>query len=73
MADAFSDDSTNGFLLLGRYERGMQGMVMRLLRQFEQLKKHHPTTPHADDELPVPRERAWPYPIPRNEPNRSQR
>jgi hypothetical protein len=62
LARRFSDDSTNGFILLDRYERGMRNAMLRLRRQYEYEKKHHPTIPYDDDEPPAPPQRAWPHP-----------
>lgn len=60
LARRFSDEpGGNGFGLMERYERGMRNSLLRLLRQFDQLKKHRPTTPYADGEPPCPPERAW--------------
>ena len=57
LARRFSDDpNRNGFLLLGRYERGMQNQLLRLLRQYEKETKDRPQTPHDAGEAPVPRE-----------------
>ena len=39
LARRFSDDPNNGFALLARYERQCQNMLMRLQRQYDQLKK----------------------------------
>jgi hypothetical protein len=47
---------------LDRYERGMRNSMLRLRRQYEYEKKHHPTIPYDDDELPAPPQRAWPHP-----------
>ena len=51
LAHRFSDDPSNGFVQLGRYERAMQNTLMRLLGKYYYLKKHHPTTPYAADEI----------------------
>ena len=60
LARRFSDDRSNGFVLMGRYETSLRNGMLRLLRQFESLKKHHATTPYPDGQEPtVPRERAW--------------
>jgi hypothetical protein len=58
LARRFSDDPTrNGFLLLDRYERGTRSSMLRLMRQFESLKKIRPTTPYpTGDDGRVPRE-----------------
>jgi hypothetical protein len=60
LARRFSDDRSNGFALLGRYESSLRNGLLRMLRQYESLKKHHPSTPYADDEdACIPREQAW--------------
>src|SRR5205814_2181580 len=68
LARRFSDEPTrNGFLLMGRYERAAQSMLLRLLKQFEHLKKRHATTPYAPDEPPVPTEGSQPAWTPEKE------
>ena len=54
LARRFSDDPSNGFVLMGRYERSMQNGLLRMIRQFHSLQKSHPTTPHAEGERLVP-------------------
>lgn len=56
LARRFSDDPHNGFALLGRYERTCQNMLLRLMRQYEQLKKRHPYGPSDPSFDRVPRE-----------------
>jgi hypothetical protein len=51
LAQRFSQDPSNGFALLGRYERSMQQMLLRLLREYYNLKKHYPYTPYHPSEL----------------------
>ena len=58
LAERFSEDATNGFALLSRYERGMHNTAMRLLAQYIKLRKTHAPSYDAD-EPPVPVERAW--------------
>ena len=60
LARRFSDDPKNGFLLMGRYERGMQNALLRMIRQFHALQKTHPTTPYADGDGYCPREGSEP-------------
>ncbi len=60
LARRFSDDSSNGFILLGRYETSLRNSMLRLLRQLEQTKKNRPHTPYARDEQPVPSEGSRP-------------
>src|SRR5688572_12120826 len=60
LARRFSDDPSNGFVLLGRYERSMQNALLRLIRQFHSLQKTHATAPHADGERPCPPEGSQP-------------
>jgi hypothetical protein len=60
LARRFSDDPSNGFVLLGRYERSMQNALLRMIRQFHSLQKTHPTAPHADGERPCPPEGSQP-------------
>jgi hypothetical protein len=51
LARRFSDDPTrNGFLLIGRYERGLHNQLHRLMARFEWLKKHRPEMPADEDE-----------------------
>jgi len=51
IARRFSDDPTkNGFLLIGRYERGLHNQLLRLMARYEWLKKHRPITPPDEDE-----------------------
>lgn len=40
----------NGFALMERYERGMRSQLLRLIHQFEQLKKDRATTPNDPNE-----------------------
>src|SRR3954465_10420497 len=40
----------------------MRNAMLRLRRQYEYEKKHHPTIPYDDDEPPAPPQRAWPHP-----------
>ena len=58
LARRFSDDRNNGFALLGRYERGTQNTLLRLLARFDALKRGRPTTPYRGDDRDarVPRE-----------------
>jgi ATP-dependent exoDNAse (exonuclease V) beta subunit len=60
LARRFSDDPTrNGFLLIGRYERGLRNQLHRLMARFEWLKKHRATMPIDEDEVrSAERERA---------------
>jgi hypothetical protein len=60
LARRFSDDSKNGFVLMGRYETSLRNAMLRLLRQFHAMKKEHNTTPHRSDESSVPRQSAAP-------------
>ncbi|MEA2736461.1 MAG: hypothetical protein QOE14_2912 [Humisphaera sp.] len=61
LARRFSDDPTrNGFLLMGRYERGLHNQLLRLLRQYDQSKKNRATHPWPVDEPPVPNEAKQP-------------
>ncbi len=55
LARRFSDDAGNGFILLARYERSCQNMLLRLQRQYDQLKKQSTRRPDDPDER-VPRE-----------------
>jgi hypothetical protein len=48
--------SDNGFLLLGRYERGLHNELHRLLARFDLMQRRRPTTPWPHDEPPVPDE-----------------
>jgi hypothetical protein len=59
LARRFSDDPTrNGFLLIGRYERGLHNQLLRLMSRFDALAKRRATTttPWPADEPPVPDE-----------------
>jgi hypothetical protein len=57
IARRFSANPTdNGFLLLGRYERGLQNQLHRLLARFDLMQRRRPTTPWPHDEPPVPDE-----------------
>ena len=58
LARRFSDDRNNGFALLGRYERGTQNTLLRLLARFDAMKKGRPTAPYGPDDRDarVPRE-----------------
>jgi len=57
LARRFSDDpSDNGFLLIGRYERGLHNQLHRLLSRFDTMQRRRPTTPSPSDEPPVPDE-----------------
>jgi len=61
IARRFSDHPTdNGFLLLGRYERGLHNQLMRLMSRYDAMQKKRPTTPWPHDEPPVPDEMARP-------------
>ncbi len=52
LARRFSDaPGNNGFALMERYERGMRNQLLRLLRQFDQLKKQRVTTPYDEEEV----------------------
>ena len=52
IARRFSQEPTsNGFLLIGRYERGLHNQLLRLMSRYEWLKKHRPTTPIDEDEI----------------------
>ena len=52
IARRFSDEPTrNGFLLIGRYERGLHNQLLRLMSRYEWLKKHRPTPPVDEDEI----------------------
>ncbi len=52
LARRFSDaPMSNGFALIERYERGMRSQLLRLMRQFEQLKKERTTTPIDSNEV----------------------
>jgi len=53
LARRFSDDKSNGFILLDRYERAMRNALLRLLREFDRLGKRQ--LPEDPDER-VPRE-----------------
>jgi hypothetical protein len=59
LAHRFSDDRSNGFALMQRYETSLRNGLLRMLRQYESLKKHRPTAPDDDDDPVVPREAAW--------------
>jgi hypothetical protein len=50
----------NGFLLLGRYERGLHNQLHRLLARFDLMQRRRPTVPWPHDEPPVPDEGAQP-------------
>src|SRR2546423_5567258 len=66
LAQAFHEEPTrNPFLLFNRYEVSTRNALLRLLRMYYYLQKHHPTTPTDPDEPAVPHERA----SPRNQPN----
>jgi hypothetical protein len=57
IARRFSDDPTrNGFLLIGRYERGLHNELHRLLSRYDTMQRRRPTTPWPHDEPPVPDE-----------------
>src|SRR5688500_2706223 len=57
IARRFSANPTdNGFLLLGRYERGLHNQLHRLLARFDLMQRRRPTTPWPHDEPPVPDE-----------------
>ncbi len=51
LARRFSDDPGNGFMLLGRYERGLQSQLLRLMKQYEWLKKNRPAMPPDEEEI----------------------
>ena len=51
-----ADPSDNGFLLLGRYERGLHNQLHRLLARFDLMQRRRPTTPWPPGEPPVPDE-----------------
>ena len=55
-----ANPSDNGFLLLGRYERGLHNELHRLLARFETMQRRRPTNPWPHDEPPVPDEGARP-------------
>jgi hypothetical protein len=58
LARRFSDDPTsNGFLLIGRYERGLHNQLHRLMSRYEWLKKHRATMPIDEDEVRAERAR----------------
>ena len=62
LARRFSSDPSNGFILLGRYERSMQNALLRLLTRYDNLKKHHPVPTQPDPNNPgnrFPKEPAW--------------
>ena len=48
MARRFSDDASNGFILLGRYERTLQNAMLRLLRQYEATAERSQTKPEPN-------------------------
>jgi hypothetical protein len=51
LARRFSDaPQNNGFALMERYERGMRNQLLRLMRQFDQLKKQRASTPYDPNE-----------------------
>jgi hypothetical protein len=57
IARRFSASPTdNGFLLLGRYERGLHNQLHRLLARFDLMQRRRPTAPWPHDEPPVPDE-----------------
>jgi hypothetical protein len=57
IARRFSDHpSDNGFLLIGRYERGLHNQLLRLMSRYDAMQKKRPTTPWPHDEPPVPDE-----------------
>jgi hypothetical protein len=60
IARRFSEENSNGFERLGRYERSMQNALLRLMTKYHYLKKHHPTTPYAPDEQPMKPQPAYP-------------
>ena len=45
IARRFSDDPSNGFILLGRYERALQATMLRLLRQYDALAERSQSNP----------------------------
>jgi hypothetical protein len=58
IARRFSGDpTTNGFLLIGRYERGLHNQLLRLMSRYEWLKKHRPTVPVDQQALLVEHDR----------------
>jgi hypothetical protein len=62
LARRFSDDKSNGFILLDRYERSMRNALLRLLKQFDALAKRSRALDEADPDQRVPREQdkpAW--------------
>ncbi len=65
LAERFAEDPANGFTLLGRYERGMHNLAMRMLGQYMRLRKSHESAPYDFDEPPVPKTRAWMSPAAR--------
>ncbi len=53
LAKRFSDEPSNGFALLGRYERANQAMFLRLLNQFHKIGKAAANTkPDPDERVP---------------------
>ena len=57
IARRFSANPTdNGFLLLGRYERGLQNQLHRLLARFDLMQRRRPTALWPHEEPPVPDE-----------------
>ena len=60
LARRFSDEPTsNGFLLIGRYERSLHNQFHRLMARYEGLKKNRPTMPIDEDEARLAHERRW--------------
>ena len=60
IARRFSADPRNGFLLLGRYERSNQSMLLRLLAKFDKAGKESDDTGYDRDEPKIPREEERP-------------
>ena len=57
LARRFSDEpASNGFLLMERYERGMQNRLNRLLNQYERLKKVRPHMTWSYEQIAESRE-----------------
>jgi hypothetical protein len=74
LADIFcTANASNPFTLFNRYERSLQNAYLRLLRQYDYLKKHHPTS-RVDHSIPLPIEPAWrpPNDVFPNEPSAQQ-
>ena len=60
LARRFSDEPTsNGFLLIGRYERSLHNQLHRLMSRYEWLKKNRATMPIDEDEARLAHERRW--------------